>query len=233
MFLPTWPAKDKVAPGSNSGGPGVNILLRNFEEHENRYQKLIDQWDKRFCKVKCPVSALLDMKKEFSLGQNGCVNHLFVFTHGLSHTIDPYASSLTFADDDLRLRQLLSSDQASLDIYGAGVLLGACEADMMPPQLTIVDEHLSFSTAFLEKGASQVLSGLYQVFDTRLKELAMALKTNNVPLYQALWAWHERKCRGFGEQLREKLFFEIAPFRVLGYPRKEQRNPMQTGPTDE
>lgn len=144
------------------------------------------------------------------------VGRLAVLCHGRGHYTNPFASRLLLADGGATLKLLM---QTLPPLNGAQVLLGACEADLMAPQGAAVDEHLSLSTAFLQRGASEILGGLYEVQRVVVEELIDLIDNSGTGefFHNLLWKWQQNKISSYLlENSDPVLLYFFAPFRTIG-----------------
>jgi hypothetical protein len=89
---------------------------------------------------------------------------------------------------------------------------------MMLPQTVLADEHLSFAAAFLQKGAGQVISGLYEVHSIYIQDLCVNCITDKPPIDFSLWQSDIAKDVANNKNWDDKMFYNLAVFRQLGWP---------------
>jgi len=99
------------------------------------------------------------------------------------------------------------------------VLLGACESDMAPPAEHTIDEHISLSTVFLSHNAGEIVAGLWEMFDKQIDGCYHQILDSD-DISEALKQWQEEqiKRRKWKENKNSNIFYQIMPFRVMGFP---------------
>jgi|GEM_PF-1749114 len=153
------------------------------------------------------------------LGISKPPSFLVILCHGQAHPSDPFSSSLL--DADLKTWVTVQGILAGgLNIAGSKVVLAACEADLAPPLSSSIDEHLSVSTALLQRDAVELLGSLWRVGQGQADALAlMMLREKNKSMLDALARWQREQIEGYVyrnnriEKLRA--LYKCAPFRLL------------------
>jgi hypothetical protein len=141
----------------------------------------------------------------------GQARRLCVVCHGLAHAVNPFAAKLLLPDAP-QLVDLLT-DLPRLP--GTQVFLAACEADMAPAQEAPLDEHLSLAAAFLQKGAQEVLGGLYRVsMGGAIDLLEKVAENGGEKFYKLLWDWHKDEIQHSGLSMQR--FYTFAVWRSVG-----------------
>lgn len=99
-------------------------------------------------------------------------NRLFFLCHGIADTINPFNSKLLLDNSSLAYRDV---PNLKMNLNGSKIFLGACETDLLPPQTNTIDEYLSISSAFLSKGASEVLGTMWVIPDVVVERVFIEL----------------------------------------------------------
>jgi hypothetical protein len=146
---------------------------------------------------------------------------LAILSHGKAHSNNPLASSLTDSHGNTWMTgQNILAGRMSL--AGSKVALAACEADLVPPLSSTVDEHLSVSTALLQMDALEILGNLWRVGAGQADDLTLKmLEAMDKPLLNVLAEWQTEQIEEYSEtgDNRSEAFetlYRCAPFRVLG-----------------
>jgi hypothetical protein len=208
-FLPNWSTQKQQEEGT-----AADTLLKKFDGYD--YASLLNQWGANFLRDPAPSTALTSLQKKFNI--SAPPRNLAILTHGTAHPVNPFASALLFEGVPLRLLDLLAAPQTKMNLTGSRVVLGACETDMMLPQTVLADEHLSFAAAFLQKGAGQVISGLYEVHSIYIQDLCVNCITDKPPIDFSLWQSDIAKDVANNKNWDDKMFYNLAVFRQLGWP---------------
>jgi hypothetical protein len=144
---------------------------------------------------------------------------LAIISHGEAHPINPFASCLLDGDKPWVTVQGILFGR--MNITGSKVALAACEADLVPPLSSTVDEHLSVSTAFLQKDVAELFGTLWRVVAGQAGALTAKMVASGGPMLDALAGWQQQQvefyrkvARSRAERLRT--LYRCAPFRVLG-----------------
>jgi len=145
--------------------------------------------------------------------QAGQARRLALVCHGLAHAVNPFAARLLLPEEP-QLVDFLTDLPA---LPGSQVFLAACEADMAPAQEAPLDEHLSLATAFLQKGAREVLGGVFEVNKYLANELLSSFgATSAAACYSLLWKWQQARLDNFLDNPDPLNLYWLAPWRVLG-----------------
>ena len=147
-------------------------------------------------------------------------SHLVLLCHGTADPMNPFNSGLKLGVGDRRLtvREILS---AMPQLTGLSVLLGSCETDMVGATVSPLDEYLSVSSSFLEKGAAEIIGGLYELYVKGIESIALSLiniKNINKPLVEVFSLYLEEQIENYCSYTSPKDtdFYRIAAFRPLG-----------------
>lgn len=156
-----------------------------------------------------------DSKTLFSLAK--APELLVILCHGKGSTVHPFSGRLKLKDQDVTLADLL---EANIPLTDSRVVLGACETDMAPPLGTAVDEHVTLSSVLQQSGAAEVVSGMWEVENTRIAEIVELARTRRpeTSLLELLWWWQRdslANCYHANEGDARELY-AIAAFRVAG-----------------
>lgn len=201
-FLSSWSSFRLPKPSARKDS--FRIILEHFPDYTySNYSG----WEK--------ISSKAEME-----GTTKPVEKLIVRCHGVAHSTNPFASSLKLSDGQWSHQEILGS---KLNITGAQVFLGACETDLVPAMGTPVDEHLSISNAFIQRGAAEVLGGLWRMKSVLIEDLCTKIfgtpTGHGEPLWNLLWKWH-CDCPNLKvyDPVRPVDLYEYAPFRTIGLP---------------
>lgn len=204
-YLPAWELRTNTAPGEGTTQVAA-VHLPAEPDYAQDFENVLR--DNSF--------TLYNQKAEL-FRDAGQAQRLCVVCHGLAHAVNPFAAQLLLPDAP-QLVDLLT-DLPRLP--GTQVFLAACEADMAPAQEAPLDEHLSLAAAFLQKGAQEVLGGLYRVsMGGALDLLQRVAENGGAWFYELLWQWHRDEI-GHLSNIRNtfermKRFDKFAPWRSVG-----------------
>ncbi len=144
---------------------------------------------------------------------------LVIYCHGHSHPADPFKSYLDLAGKPTLLEIL-----KSFNCNGSRIFLGACETDLTPPISSTVDEHISISFAFLQKGSPEILGTLWAVMENHPLEIIEDIEDRirlspEESISKILSTWVSEKLSTL--YLRDTAknrnwLFNVAAFRTLG-----------------
>lgn len=204
-YLPAWELRPNTAPVEGTTQVAAVYLP---EEHD-------DETD--FKNVLMQNSFTLYDQGAALFNHAGQARRLCLVCHGLAHAVNPFAAQLLLRDRP-QLVDLLT-DLPRLP--GTQVFLAACEADMAPAQEAPLDEHLSLATAFLQKGAQEVLGGLYRVSMGGALDLLENVAANEGnPFYKLFWDWQKDEIKHFGGinimSGKMQRFYTLAAWRSVG-----------------
>lgn len=130
-----------------------------------------------------------------------------LFCHGNSHPLNPLSSRLE-TTPGLKLSEFL---KARIDFRGATLILSACESDFGSGSDFKMDEHYSFSAAFLQKGASRVLGTLWETNYPMVMDVLKGLKQGGLESVRRFLArlLEDAHLEGEPENLFHALTFKI------------------------
>ena len=227
IYLPSW---SLVRQPESTAAPSGEGLFYSFEDHDplRQYlQPILQAWKHPSVSTrntKVLDATTVDVKNYLQKTTNP---ELLVFLcHGKADPVNPYNSRLL-----LRKRNLTHADLVRLldKMPGTRVFLGACETDMSPSKQKFGDEHLSISTAFLQKGASEIAGGLWQVAPAVAGQMVEHICADKKrPLVEVVWEkqkdwWYngiqyveDGKTKTENDSLK-KLYY-LSAFRVIGLP---------------
>jgi len=161
-YLPAW----NLPQITDEGNSTENYLLKNFNEY--RYEAL---------KNKITNGNIFDSISRAGIEKlDKHPNYLFLLCHGKADSANPFNSKLRLKDEPLAYRDIQG---LKMNLNGSKIFLGACESDLLPPQSDTVDEHLSLSSAFINKGASIVVGAMWEIYFTVLEKVFIKLFDNN------------------------------------------------------
>jgi CHAT domain-containing protein len=206
LFLPAWwiYAPDQRVPDES----GSKVLLAHWNRPE------IDETvtDSRWTKVKKECTPE-DYVKLFE--NNLPLDFLAFYCHGRRHYSNPYLSALELKDRDLTHQDLIHHTPPYA-FKGSRVLISACESDMGAGVRGLVDEHLSISSAFLNKGARQVCGSLYRgMSDVGKALIEKCLGSESTGLCGKVHAVQKDFINGDNEL---RYLYKSAAYRVVGLP---------------
>ena len=147
---------------------------------------------------------------------------LAILGHGEAHPVNPFASCLldTTSKIWVTVQDILAS---KLNIAGSKVTLATCEADLVPPLSSTVDEHLSISTALLQKNNAELLGSLWRVGPGQADALTLKmLREKDKPMLDVLAKWQWEQIDEYYQNVNVnqmealKILYRCAPFRLLG-----------------
>ncbi len=214
LYLPSWSLLGAETPVSGKSG---RALLLNWGEDET-FEGLFNDWPDDGCKSTKIKDATGQAVRGF-LTDAKTLELLAIICHGNADPLNPYNSRL-----ELKQYPLTHADLYVLDanLSGTRVYLGACESDLAPSKRSLVDEHLSMASAFLNKGAHEVAGTLWRAGTELVKEVIESAVASPVKPFRRLiqekqvqW-WSESSSLNGCDGIR-KLYF-LAPFRVVGFP---------------
>lgn len=191
-YLPAWSFARETVP-SNNGNKYLLINSHDFPDvafNKDNF-KTIEDFD----------------------GLSNNPSLLAVVCHGRADTVNPFNSKLLLEDND---RNHLYIMQHKSKLTRTKVILGACETDLVPFLSVTIDEHLSISTAFLNKGVSEILGTMWEVLIGDDADELTELINNNIPesIKCLLWDWQKRMVNNFiNEPIK---FYRAVLFRVFG-----------------
>ena len=110
----------------------------------------------------------------------------------------------------------LRLQQTTIKLTGSNVILGACEADLVPPLTDILDEHLSFATAFLDKGSSEVLGTMWEIFWKKIDRIVTEIHPFDETLYEALHNCQVKYIKMWQEKDNNDILYDWLSFRMIG-----------------
>ena len=153
-------------------------------------------------------------------------SHLFFLCHGTADPNNPFNSGLKLHNGKLTIREMLSYMPR---IPGSAILLGACETDMVGATASPLDEHISVSSSLLEKGASEVIGGLFNLRVEYIEEVALAIDDNRCKyLYDIFTDFLREKIVLYAQNGEDSVsFYRMAAFRPLGLQSTVKSTPLE------
>ncbi len=213
LFLPSWslaPVKDPIPSGKD------DFLLTNWAEiddPEGRVKHL------RACHTWRNVKRIENTAGDFFaiLKENGGPpGRMFFLSHGMGNQLNPYLSGLVMAGDERLTHQAILHRLDPFALEGAGIVLTACDTDLAPGSFSLIDEHLSLSSAFLGRGAREVLGALYPcTLDISCELVGEATTSPKTSLAEIL----SNKQKEWAEKKNPSVpLYKMAVFRAMGFP---------------
>lgn len=108
---------------------------------------------------------------------------LAILCHGEGDYVNPFLGHLKLRGGRVTLRDIFTSPSMASQVF-----LGACETDLVPFHGEALDEHLSVATAFLTKGATTMVSTMYEVAIDDIKDVLLRAR-NNFSFIEDLMLW--------------------------------------------
>ena len=203
LYLPAWSLTGFQPDEPNTSN--IQMLYKSFDDDDYAFDKLKIQGN--WSKIKDPASPsdvlTLDDSPEL----------MVILSHGASDPTNPFNCRLRLKNGDLRYLDIFQDGPM---LNGTRVILGACETDMASPPESSLDEHLSLSTAFLQKGTQSVMGTLWEVRSGDVEEMVLRIrKSKTASLHEIVW---EKQKSWIQNPLEYQKFYDIIPFRVIGYP---------------
>jgi hypothetical protein len=132
---------------------------------------------------------------------------LIISCIGKADDVNPFNSKLLINKDGKTLRELLLEFKVKLN--GSCVLIGACESDFIPTLTSPIDEHLSLSLPFLNNGASEIISTMWEIYPEDLRNIVLKDASIN-----SLWMWQKEKIDDY-KNGDSNSFYKALAFRVI------------------
>ncbi|MDM8552114.1 type III-E CRISPR-associated TPR-CHAT protein Csx29 [Desulfobacterales bacterium HSG2] len=192
---------------------GKHLIKRLRPGDSDKFGKLgKEEWENRKGKE---IPGATDEDLKASIRMNPRI--LTILCHGHGEILNPFKSYLELENSEMTVLDIIKSENVRLS--GTRVLLGACESDMAPPTEHTIDEHLSLSTVFLSHNAGEVVAGLWKVRNDMVDGCYHEILDAG-DISEALKTWQEKqiKKRKWKKNRNNKIFYQIVPFRVMGFP---------------
>lgn len=201
-YLPAWSFEVKERTPESVKG---SYLIINVGMNDYGYKELINEttWD-NFEKNSQPPCSLETLKNISTPPE-----FLAIICHGKADNVNPFNARLMLKDNTTRLM----INTMDIDLSGSKIFLGACETDLAPSLSDIVDEHISISTSFFEKGAPEI-SGTLWFIDQGIVQGVLINECCPKPsgsLMEAIWKYQKRNI--------DDSLFDFLAFRIIGMPR--------------
>lgn len=210
-YLPAW-SLAQVEDDNNINNINSIYLLKN--DYRDEFVKLKGYLSKQpLFLIKDPASPE-DFKSISSPP-----NLLIVICHGKADMVNPFNAKIILTGSGITHLEIL---QPSIRLNKTKVFLGACETDLVPLPSDILDEHLSISTAFLEKGASEILGALWEADigdiagDEENEGIAYRCCNTSDTLRDIIRKWQIENIGKYKEEKNSYYLFRPLTFRVLG-----------------
>lgn len=189
-YLPAWPYAHKE---EGSKHPDGFVILKNFPDYDYNSLMCPVFWTNDIKKAKDNKSDADDLK-----GITRAPKLLTILCHGKADAVNPFNAKLKLAGKGITHLEILKSDR---NLNGSTVILGACETDLVPSLTDALDEHLSITTALLNKGASQIIGTMWEANPERIEEIVKLPNIEEMGMiltrqWQAkkVETWKEKKC---------------------------------------
>jgi len=217
MFIPSWSMAPIDNENINNDG---DFLMSNWQDDPELIEKLKynednkKMWDNEIIKDNTANDVIQEISK--------VKKPLRLFTllcHGLGDFINAYHSRFLMKDSDLTHQMIISKIDSS-KLKNTKVILTACETDLVSKHFDLIDEHLSLSSAFLRKGASEIIATLFTCYDTYSEQLILKVKNNieNESLCETL---KKQQIDWYKDKNETKPLYKIAVYRVIGFPNEK------------
>jgi hypothetical protein len=153
-YLPAWSIAREKGGNTTNG----NYMVKNYDRHNFRTLIRKATW------VNIPDSTNPSTPDNLDsiLSISPKPQSLVILCHGKADIVNPFNSKLLLNGN---IKNCLDILNAGLNLMGSRVFLGACETDFVPPLTDTIDEHLSISTAFLNRDAQAIVGTLWEVAD--------------------------------------------------------------------
>ncbi|MCF6147502.1 MAG: CHAT domain-containing protein [Candidatus Kuenenia sp.] len=183
-----------------------HVLLKNFEEHDQRYFKdvVTMDWD-----LKRIAASHEDLKKVNS------PELLTILCHGEADMVNPFRSKLKLVNGGITHLEILKYVNGVKDTQ---IILGACETDLVPPLSDVMDEHTSVATAFLIKKARGILGTMWEVDPIVVEGMIEEfLNKEKIPfLRNFIHTWQKEKFKIWAKKTgNTTIFYDTIPFRTF------------------
>jgi hypothetical protein len=145
---------------------------------------------------------------------------LVIYSHGEAQQGNPYGSRLKLKQKDLSVGEILGSGTICLE--GSDVYIGACEADLMLFLTSPLDEHITLSSAFLEKGAEKIAAPLWRIHQNSDIDFFGPCLQNHKTLYEQWLSWYDSYICEYENNPRNRnnldSLYKVSAMRVIGRP---------------
>lgn len=195
------------------------VLLQYFDKSKEPDVEKINLFDnivKHFDPARSTKDASLDDLLEIV---NCMPSMLAIHCHGQSDAVNPFFSKLLLKENLL----LIQLSAIKNDFAGTDIFLGACETDLMPPLNSPLDEQLSISTMFLNKGPCAVLGTMWEANPHHVKDLLESyfkLNDKSGPMkFNALYHLQKQHWKDFQleiEEAKNKQLYWTLCFKIYG-----------------
>ena len=139
---------------------------------------------------------------------------LVIFSHGIGDVNNPYNSRFKMYGSVLTHQMILKALKKD-SLKNSKVILTACESDLVTSKFDMLDEHLSLTSAFLRKGANEIIGTLFECKTSYSKELILSVKNDKE---QSLCEILTQKQKDWFEKKENNWLRKIAVFRTVGFP---------------
>ncbi|MEW6419936.1 MAG: type III-E CRISPR-associated TPR-CHAT protein Csx29 [Nitrospirota bacterium] len=195
-YLPAWAFARDIKTSFSTNGKYLIVNSKDFKENKDYTPSLY-------------TTTFKDFEAICTLPQ-----FLAVICHGRTDTVNPFNAKLLLEDKNITHLDILNLN-CMLD--GAKVYLGVCETDLVPSLSDIIDEHLSISTSFINKGASEILGTMWRVSTSLAKVILEDRCLNSIKSFaETLWDYIQSRNDISPETYMN--FYYIVAFRVIGNP---------------
>jgi len=139
---------------------------------------------------------------------------LVIFCNGVGDVNNPYNSRFLMGEKDLT-HQMIIKELKKDSLKHTKVILTACESDLVTSNFEILDEHLSLTSAFLRKGANEIIGALFECDASNSVNLVhLAKNSHDKTLCEILTQYQNN----LFEKKYKNMLNDIAVFRTIGFP---------------
>jgi hypothetical protein len=218
ITLPAWWLVDeKRETYSYESAPTTSnkLFLVHWDNMSEKLTNLIDAISKY------PGMTINKEAEPMDLLETGTPPQLLViYSHGEAQQGNPYGSRLKLKQKDLSVGEILGSGTICLN--GSDVYLGACEADLMLPLTSPLDEHITLSSAFLEKGAAKIAAPLWRIHQNSDIDFFGPCLQNHKTLHEQWLSWYDAYIGDYENDPRNPnnlhSLYKVSAMRVIGRP---------------
>jgi len=209
-YLPAWSYAKKNKNGSTNG----NYLFGYVPESTSSFNTVWSghEWSNKAARKGAMTHLLED--------NASAPNLLVLWCHGTADAINPFNAKLHLKDRSISYHELTTS---TIKLDGSKVVLGACETDLAPALSDVIDEHLSFSTAFMNKNASEILGTMWKVLDDNVAEIVESIFADgSILTVNAQWQknrineYRIRQANGNNTDNIDMTLYDCLVFRTMG-----------------
>jgi len=211
LSLPAWwqASETNSPPAPDTVKANEKIFLANFENPSDAFQSLIDA---------IPKSVKVErVAKKSNLLEANSPSLLVVYCNGEAQPGNPFASRLLFSDSGLPVSGILGS---TINLRRSNIILGACETDLMLALNKTLDEHITLSSAFIQKGAELVSGTLWKIHENDEIDFIKLALVENSSLHEQWLKWYDTNIKAYENDPKNnpRVFYKAAAIRIVGKP---------------